>query len=51
MGAAAALLLALLDPQARAFYTSAVGQIALAALLGMMALGRFVIADRVEDVR
>jgi Flp pilus assembly protein TadB len=51
MGAAAALLLALLDPQARAFYTSAVGQIALAALLGMMALGRFVIADMVEDVR
>jgi len=51
MGVAAALLLSLLDPQARAFYTSAAGQIALAVLLGLMAVGRFVIADMVEDAR
>lgn len=51
MGILAALLLALLDPQARAFYRSAAGQIALAVLLGLMALGRLVISDMVEDVR
>lgn len=51
MGIAAALLLVLLDPQARAFYRSGIGQMALAVLLGLMALGRFVIADMVEDVR
>lgn len=51
MGVLAALLLALLDPQARAFYRSGVGQTALAALLGLMAVGRLVIADMVEDVR
>jgi len=51
MGAAAAALLALLDPQARAFYRSAAGQAFLAVLLGLMALGRLVISDMVEDVR
>lgn len=51
MGIAAAGLLVLLDPQARAFYRSGIGQAVLAFLIGMMALGRFVIADMVEDVR